>query len=131
MRKLDAELGGADAPAMGNDAGERGLVGVGIEPHAAVGDAAVALDMGGLDHHQRRAGIGQHAEMAEMPIGGAAVVGAVLAHGRDDDAVRKLEIGEPDRREQGAGHEALSACAARVPWASPNGASIVLNVQSN
>ncbi len=84
-----AELGGAGA-AMRDHARERGLVGIGIKAHAAVGDAAVALHVRGLDHHQRRAGIGQHAEMAEMPVVGAAVVGTVLAHGGDDDAVGKF-----------------------------------------
>ena len=49
-----------------------------------------ALDVGGLDHHQRGAGIGQHAEMHQVPIIGAAVVGGILAHRRHDDAVGKL-----------------------------------------
>ena len=42
--------------------------------------------------------------MIEVPVGGDAVVGAVLAHGRDDDPVREFEIGKPDRRKQGTGH---------------------------
>ena len=87
MRDLDAELGGAGAPAMGDDARQRRLVVVGVEPHAAMGDAAAALDMRRFDDHEARAGIGQHAEMGEMPVGGGAVIGAVLAHRRDDDAV--------------------------------------------
>ena len=98
------------AAAMGDDARERRLAVVGIEPEAAVGDAAAALDAGRLDHDQAGAGIGQHAEMIEVPVGGDAVVGAVLAHGRDDDPVRELEIGEPDRRKQGTGH------VTRVDW---------------
>ena len=57
-------------------------------------DAAVPLDMGGFDDHQRGAGIGQHAEMHQVPVIGAAVVGGILAHGRDDDAVGKLEAGQ-------------------------------------
>ena len=40
-----------------DDARERRLVVVGVEAEAAVGDAAVALDMGRLDDHQRGAGI--------------------------------------------------------------------------
>src|SRR5262249_5907072 len=44
--------------------------------------------------------------MVEMPVGGDAVVGAVLAHRRDDDAVDELEIGKPDRGKQGTGHVA-------------------------
>ena len=94
MRDLDAELGGADAAAVRDHARHRRLVVVGIEPGAAVGDAAVALDVGRLDDHEAGAAIGQHAEMAEVPVVGAAVVGAVLAHRRDHDAVGKLEAGQ-------------------------------------
>ena len=40
--------------AMGDDARQRRLAGVGIKSEAAMGDAAVALDMGRLDHEQAR-----------------------------------------------------------------------------
>ena len=69
-----------------------------------MGDAAVALDMGRLDDHQSGAGIGQHAEMHQVPVIGAAVVGRILAHRRDDEAVGKLETGELDGREQSTAH---------------------------
>jgi hypothetical protein len=36
--------------------------------------------------------------MIEVPVGGYAVVGTVLAHGRDDDPVREVEIGKSDGR---------------------------------
>jgi hypothetical protein len=87
---------------MINDMLQRRLAGVGIKAEAAVGDAAAALHMGRLDHQHAGAGIGQHAEMGDVPIGTDAVVGAVLAHRRDDDAVGKLEAGEFDGREQSA-----------------------------
>ena len=61
MGELDADLGGADAMAMIDDARERRLAGVRIEPEAAVGDAAVPLHVGHLDNDQAGAGIGQHA----------------------------------------------------------------------
>ena len=76
---------------------ERHFVVVGIKPHAAVGDAALAFDVGCFDDDQRGAGIGQHAEMHQVPVIGAAIVGGILAHRRDDDAVGKLETGQPDR----------------------------------
>ena len=104
MGELHTELGAAVAAAMGDDARQRRLAVIRVEPEAAMSDAATALDAGGLDHDQRGAGIGEHAEMVEVPVVGDAVVGAVLAHGRDDDPVRELEIGEPDRRKQGTGH---------------------------
>jgi len=69
-----------------------------------VADAAAPLDAGRLDHDQRRPGIGQHAKVVDVPVGRHAVVGAVLAHGGDHDAVREFEIGELDGRKQGTGH---------------------------
>ena len=62
-------------------------------------DAAVPLDVGGLNDHQRGAGMRHHAEMHQVPVVGAAVVGRVLAHGRHDDAVGKLETGKAKGRE--------------------------------
>ena len=70
----------------------------------SLGDAAAALDVGHLDHDHAGAGIGQHAEMGHMPIVADAVIGAVLAHRRDDDAVGELEAGEADGRKQGTRH---------------------------
>ena len=60
-------------------------------------DAAAAVDNRGLDHEQRCPGIGEHAEMIEVPVGGYAVVGTVLAHGRDNDPVREVEIAQAVR----------------------------------
>ena len=56
------------------------FAGVGIKPEATVGDPAMALDMGGLDHQERGAGICQHAQMGHVPVVGDAVISAVLAH---------------------------------------------------
>src|SRR5206468_10583606 len=63
-----------------NDAGERSLAVVGIKPEAAVADTAAPLDPGRLRHHQRRAGIGEHAEMIDVPVGGDPVVGRSEEH---------------------------------------------------
>ena len=104
MGELDAELRGAIAAAVGDDARKRGFAIVRIEPEAAVGDATASLGAGGLDHDQRRPGIGEHTEVRDVPTGGHAVVGAVLAHRRDHDAVREFEIGELDGRKQRTGH---------------------------
>src|SRR5918999_4842790 len=46
--------------------------------------------------------------MHEVPVVHAAVVGAVLAHGRDDDAVRKGDAAEVERPEQWRSHAAHS-----------------------
>ncbi len=88
MRELDTELRRADALAMQHDALERVLAGIGINAHAAMRDPAKPLDMRRFKHEKPGAGICQHAEMGHVPVVGDAVIGAVLAHRRDDDAVR-------------------------------------------
>ena len=81
MRKLHRNFGGADTMAMRDHTLERGLAVVGIEPEAAMTDAAMPLDVGHLGHHEAGARIGEHAEVSQVPVGGDAIVGAVLAHG--------------------------------------------------
>ena len=71
MGELDAELRGADALAMRDDARERVLAGIRVDAGAAMRDAAAPLDAGRLDHHQRGAGIRQHAEMRRCATGSA------------------------------------------------------------
>jgi hypothetical protein len=65
----------------------------------------MALDVGGLEHQERGPGVRQHAQMGHVPVVGDPVIGAVLAHGRNGDAVGKLEIGKLYRREQGTRHD--------------------------
>jgi hypothetical protein len=104
MSELDAELGGAVTPAVGDYTGKGRFAVVGIESEAAVADPPTALDAGGLNDEQRRSGVGKHTEVIEVPVGRHAVIRAVLAHRRNNDAVPEFEIGKPDRRKQGAGH---------------------------
>jgi hypothetical protein len=79
----------------------------------------MALHIGHLGDHEAGAGIGQHAEMGEVPVGGDAVAGTVLAHRRDHDPIGKLKLSQPDRREQCTGHDWQSrsrsgACASAL-----------------
>ena len=85
MGELDAELGRAVAATMSDDPGKRSFTIVGIKPETAVGNASAPFDTSGFDHEQRGSGITQRAEMVEVPVIRDAVVGAVLAHGRDHD----------------------------------------------
>jgi hypothetical protein len=78
--KLNRELCLADAVAMVDYALQGRFAGVGIKSEATVGDPAMALDRGGLDHQERGAGICQHAQMGHVPVVGDAVISAVLAH---------------------------------------------------
>jgi len=80
MGELDAELGCAVTTTMVDDTRQTRLTVVRIESKAAMTDATAALDAGGLDHDQRGAGIGEHTEMIEVPVGCHAIVGTVLAH---------------------------------------------------
>ena len=105
MGELDAEFRGAVAPAGVDDVLERRLAIIGIKSEAAVSDAPVALHMGRLHDEQAGAGIGEHAEMGHVPVVRAAVIGAVLAHRRDDDAIVEFDAGKFDGREQRGGHE--------------------------
>lgn len=57
--------------------------------------AAIGLHRRGFQRDQGRAAVEQVGPVGEVPVGGAAVQGRVLAHGRDHDAVGQ---GQPARR---------------------------------
>lgn len=75
---------------------------LGVLPQARVlgGDAAAGLNGGGFDKDEARAVERQLAEMHQVVVGQVAVVGAVLAHGRHDDAVVQLDGAHAQRREE-------------------------------
>ena len=80
MRELHAELGASMLAIEIDHACERCFVLVRIKSEATRRDAPAALDVRGLDDHQSRAGNRELAQVHQMPISGAAVDGAVLAH---------------------------------------------------
>ena len=71
-----------------------------VEAEAAVRDAPVARDCGGLDREHAGTRLQQLAPVDEMPIVGAAVVGRVLAHRRHDDAIGQREPAQRERVEE-------------------------------
>src|SRR3546814_1605802 len=87
MGKLRAEPGAAVASAEGDDAGERRLILVRIEAEVVMRDAPARLDGRRLGDQQARSRERELAEMGEVPVRGATILGAVFAHRRDDDAV--------------------------------------------
>ena len=93
MADLDgkARAGRRHTPRRIEHARQRRLVGVRVEPEAAVRDTPDALHRRGLHHHHARARDGELHQMLQMPVRGAAVGRRVLAHGRDDDAVGELD----------------------------------------
>ena len=54
-------------------------------------DAAHGRDRGGLDGEQASAAVEHVGPVRQVPVGGLAVIGRVLAHGRDHNAVRQGE----------------------------------------
>ena len=95
------------------DAVEEGDVVVGVDAEVAGGDAAFGGDGGGFGEDGAGSADGAGAEVDEMPVVGVAVHGAVLAHGRDDDAVGEGERALGKRGEEGVGHEGLDVVEAR------------------
>ena len=67
-------------------------------------DAAAPLDVGHLDGDHAGARHRQVHPVLEMPDRGRAVIGRILAHGGNGDAVGKVELAEGNRRKQVGGH---------------------------
>ena len=70
---------------------QRSLGGIVPQAQAAGADAAHGRHGSGFDGEQARAAVEQIGPVRQVPIGGLAVVGRVLAHGRNDDAVGQGE----------------------------------------
>jgi hypothetical protein len=83
---------------------QRGFGRVIIEAEIAGCDAADGFHGGRFDHEHGGARQGHIAEMDHVPVGGAAIFGRILAHRRNDDAIRQREVAQLEGREQGA-HE--------------------------
>jgi len=60
-----------------------------------------------------------------MPGARNAVIGAVLTHRRDHDAVGKIEAGKLDRREKCAGHGQDSSGVRKTLWGQAAGERII------
>ena len=93
-------IGGACRRARASVVGERLLGGVVVEPEAARRDPAFGGDRGRFDGEHAGARQQHLAPVDEVPVGGAAVVGGVLAHRRDDDAIGERQAAQRDRVEQ-------------------------------
>jgi hypothetical protein len=70
------------------------------EPDVGVGNAPFGQHGGRFDREQRRTGQREMTEVDEVPVRHAAVDGGVLAHRRNDDAVRERDVGDRDGGEQ-------------------------------
>jgi hypothetical protein len=85
-------------------------LGVLIGPQAAIPgrNPPFGRNGGGFYHDQGSPANGSTAEMYKVPVSGDAVLAGVLAHGREKDAILKLELLEPEGRKQFAGHHRTS-----------------------
>ena len=79
---------------------------------------------GRFDGQQRRAGECQVAEVDDVPVGRAALVGRVLAHGRDHDPVAQLEAADAERGEQTRLAHAVAAYRHRAPLIRRGGRAV-------
>ena len=77
-----------------------------VRPHAGATrrDTALRAYVSHFGHHKPGGAKRQTAEMHQVPIGRRAIVGRVLAHGGNYDAVRQRQSTHGDRRKQRAGH---------------------------
>ena len=73
-----------------------------VRPDAGVagGDAALGRNSGGFRHDQARSAHGAGTQMHQMPIGRHSVVGRILAHWRDADAIAQGDRLEGQRLKQ-------------------------------
>jgi hypothetical protein len=105
VRDLNGELCLPVRAAEPGDAPQCRLVRIAVEAGAPWGDPPYRLDVGHLEAQERRARVGQHSQMREVPVGHRAVHGGILAHGGHHDAVLEREAAEVDRLEKGAHRE--------------------------
>ena len=73
-----------------------------VVPQADIGiaDAALGDDRRRLDGQDARAGMGQVAQMHQVPVCHAAFLGRILAHGCDDNAVVQRQAANGDGLEE-------------------------------
>src|SRR2546425_8310205 len=110
MTELHRDLGAAVRVHEVHDALPRGHMLGFIQPRTAGRDPALSRNVRHLAEHEASPADRAAAEMYEMPFIGHPVLGDVLAHRRDDDAIGQYEITEAKRREHGR------TCVVRRPW---------------
>ena len=77
-------------------------------PRSPRGDASVAGDSRGFDHHQGHAAGGPAPEMDQMPVVRQPVLGDVLAHRGHHDPIAKCHPADRERAEEvDLGHFAI------------------------
>src|SRR5690606_10894918 len=91
-----------------------GLTLVRVQPRIRVGDPSLRRHSRGFDGEQRSAREGQMTEVDQVPIRETAVLGGVLSHGGDHDAVRQRERADLDGSEKPWIHGCLRTIRRRL-----------------
>jgi hypothetical protein len=99
--ELDAGHGALPADEVDDACVVGGLLVV-PDPRVLRRDATLRDDGGRLGHHQAGTALRERPEVDEVPVGGSAVLGGVLTHGRDPDAVAERRAAQRQRREEQA-----------------------------
>ena len=94
VAELHRQRDGREAADHAHDVGQRRLVGVAVQAQVLRRDAALGADGRGLQDQQTGTRQRQVAQVHAVPVAGRAVLGAVLAHGRDHDAVGHRQAAE-------------------------------------
>ncbi|MNY30711.1 hypothetical protein D3C86_1648340 [compost metagenome] len=112
VRKLHAHRNGGILAHRVQHAAQRGLVGIAVQAEVVRRDAALGRHRRGLDDQQPGTRERHVAQVNHVPVGSRALVGRVLAHRRNGDAVGKFEITDLVGREK-LGHEQVPSEAFR------------------
>ena len=100
VAELNADRDGRVAAQRLEHTGQRGFVVVVPQPQVLRRNAANGFNGGGFQQQQAGARHGHLAQVHQVPVGGVAVFGRVLAHGRNDDAVGQRDRTDGIRGEQ-------------------------------
>ena len=100
MAQLDGNRHGRMRSDRRQHPGQGSRIGIGVEAEVLGRDPSLRRDRSCLKDHEARPRQGEVAEMDHVPVRRLAVLGRVLAHGRDDDPVREAKIANQQRLEQ-------------------------------
>ena len=85
-----------------NGFGKGGFCFIIPQANIAIGNATFGFDSGCFDNQKPRTRLGKIAKMNVMPVGGFAVIGRILTHRRNYDAVIKGKAAQCEGGEKGA-----------------------------
>ena len=100
VRELSAHGGVAIVLTKPHHTGERILIRIRPKTQAARRNPPFRANAGRLNHHQSNTAHRELAQVHQVPVGRAALIGAILTHGSNRDSVAQLNSTQGDRRKQ-------------------------------